>query len=332
MVTGASAGIGAATVKRFIEQGHRTYAAARRLDRMANLEKLGAILLPLDLVDDSSIEQAAEQVRSEPGRIDVLPTNINNAGYGSYGAVQDVPLDQARRQFEVNVFGLARLVQLITPLMRQQRSGKILNVSSIGGKGWEPCGAWYHATKFAVEGFSDCLRVELKPFGINVIAIKPGGIRTEWDQIALDTLHQASGHTAYAPLVEEKRAVFLAAAGSASDPDVVAREIIQAIRSSRPKTRYAVGSFAKPSLFMSISMPDRFNAWMMGGHRQDFAEAAEENRRSGSLKPETIFVRHIAHDANRRLRNLIHHADTKTTSRFHCSDPVRSLFNPPNSL
>jgi NAD(P)-dependent dehydrogenase (short-subunit alcohol dehydrogenase family) len=113
-------------------------------------------------------------------------------------------------------------VQLITPLMRQQGSEKILNVSSIGGKGWEPLGDWYHATKFAVEGFSDCLRVELKPFGIDVIVIEPGAIRTEWGQIALDTPHLASGHTAYAPQAEEKRAMFLAASGSASNPDIVA--------------------------------------------------------------------------------------------------------------
>ena len=150
------------------------------------------------------------------------------------------------------------------PLMRQQGSGKILNVSSIDGKGWEPIGAWYHATKFAVEGFSDCLGVELKPFGIDVIVIEPGAIRIEWGQIALDTLHQASGHTAYAPQAEEKRAMFLAVAGSACDPDIVAREIIKTIRSSRPKTRYAVGFFAKPSVLMSTFMPDRFNDWMIG--------------------------------------------------------------------
>ena len=132
MVTGASAGIGEPTVKRLIEQGYTTYAAARRLDRMASLEELGAKLLPLDLTDHGSIVQAGERIPTEQGRIDVL---VNNAGYGSYGAVEDVTLDEARRQFEWNVFGLARLVQLLTPLMRQQRSGKILNVSSVGGKG-----------------------------------------------------------------------------------------------------------------------------------------------------------------------------------------------------
>jgi NAD(P)-dependent dehydrogenase (short-subunit alcohol dehydrogenase family) len=267
VVTGASAGIGEATVKRLIEQGYTTYAAARRLDRMANLEKLGAILMPLDLTDDGSIVQATERIHTEQGRIDVL---VNNAGYGSYGAVEDVPLDEARRQFEVNVFGLARLVQLLTPLMRQQRSGKILNVSSIGGKGWEPLGAWYHATKFAVEGLSDCLRMELKPFGIDVVVIEPGAIRTEWGKIALDTLQQASGHTAYATQAEEKRALFIAAAGSASDPDVVAGEIMRAVQAVRPKTRYAVGFFAKPSIFMSTFLPDRFNDWMMGAVTKSF--------------------------------------------------------------
>jgi len=286
VVTGAW--IGEATVRRLIEQGYTTYAAAGRLHRIANLEKLGAMLLLLDLTDDGSIVQVAERIRAEQGRIDVL---INNAGYGSYGAVEDVPLDEARRQFEVNVFGLARLVQLVTPLMRQQRSGKILNVSSIGGKGWEPLDAWYHASKFAVEGFSDCLCVELKPFGIDVIVIEPGGIPTEWGQIALDTLHQASGHTVYGPQAEEKRALLLAAAGSASDPDVVAREIIIVIQASRPKTRHLVGSFAKPSVFMSTFLPDRFNDWMMGAITKTFAETtAEEIRRSDHLRRQRSLV------------------------------------------
>jgi NAD(P)-dependent dehydrogenase (short-subunit alcohol dehydrogenase family) len=261
VVTGASAGIGEATVKRLLDQGYTTYAAARRLDRMANLEKLGAILLPLDLTDDSSLVRAAERIRTEQGRIDVL---VNNAGYGSYGAVEDVPLDEARRQFEVNVFGLARLVQLVTPLMRQQRSGKILNVSSVGGKLGAPLGAWYHTTKFAVEGFSDCLRMELKPFGIDVIVIEPGAIRTEFFQTALDTLQQASGRTDYAPQAAEKRALSLAATGSASDPDVVAREIVKAVRATRPKTRYVVGAYARPALFMAVFFPDRFNDWLLG--------------------------------------------------------------------
>jgi hypothetical protein len=199
LATGASAGIGEATVKRLIEQGYTTYAAARRLDRMAGLEKSGAILLPLDLTDDASIVQAVDRIRTEQGRIDVL---LNNAGYGSYGAVEDVPLDEARRQFEVNVFGLARLIQLVTPLMRTQ--------------------------------------------------------------IALDNLQQTSGHTVYRPQAEEKHALFLAAPVAASDPDVVAREIVRAIQATRPKTRYVVGAGAKPLVFIASFLPDRFNDWFMG--------------------------------------------------------------------
>ena len=144
---------------------------------MAELATAGAALLKLDLTDDASIVAAVNAIKSEAGRIDVL---VNNAGYGSYGALEDVPLSEGRRQFEVNVFGLARLCQLVLPMMRAQKSGKIVNITSIGGKIWEPLGGWYHATKFAVEGLSDCLRVEVAPFGIDVIVIEPGAIRTEW--------------------------------------------------------------------------------------------------------------------------------------------------------
>src|SRR6185312_3578889 len=170
-VTGASAGIGEATVRALLAAGYRVFAGARRLDRMADLAAVGATLIKLDLTDDASIVAAIEAIKSEAGRIDVL---VNNAGYGSYGALEDVPLAEGRRQFEVNVFGLARLCQLALPMMRAQKSGKIVNVTSIGGKIWEPLGAWYHATKFAVEGLSDCLRVEVAPFGVDVIVVEPG--------------------------------------------------------------------------------------------------------------------------------------------------------------
>jgi len=185
--------------------------------------------------------------------------------------------------------------------------------------------SWYHATKFAVEGFSDCLRVELTPFGIDVIVIEPGGIRTEWGQIALDTLHQASGHTAYAPQAEEKRAMFLAAAGSASDPDVVAREIIKAIQTSHPKTRYVVGAFAKPSVSMSIFMPNRFNDWMMGVITKSLLK--QQRRKAGAQVAWS--QERISCDIAPRCESRGEESnDTKTLDRFHCSDSIRSLFNP----
>jgi NAD(P)-dependent dehydrogenase (short-subunit alcohol dehydrogenase family) len=191
-------------------------------------------LLKLDLTNDASIVAAVNTIKNEAGRIDVL---VNNAGYGSYGALEDVPLDEGRRQFEVNVFGLARLCQLVLPMMRPQKSGKIVNVTSIGGKIWEPLGAWYHATKFAVEGLSDCLRVEAAPFGVDVIVIEPGAIRTEWAGIARDGLLQMSGGSAYA--------------------EVVARTIVRAVTARRPKTRYATGGGARTILFLRKILPDR---------------------------------------------------------------------------
>ena len=142
------------------------------------------------------MQSAVSQIIASEGRIDVL---VNNAGYGSYGALEDVPLSEARSQFEVNVFGAARLTQLVLPQMREQRSGTIVNITSMGGKIYTPLGSWYHATKFALEAISDCLRMELKPFGIDVVVIEPGGIKTEWGGIAAEKVRAVSGTGPYAP-------------------------------------------------------------------------------------------------------------------------------------
>jgi len=255
-VTGASAGIGEATARALLAAGYRVFAGARRLDRMAELAAAGATLLKLDLTDDASIVAAVNAIKSEAGRIDVL---VNNAGYGSYGALEDVPLSEGRRQFEVNVFGLARLCQLVLPMMRAQKSGKIVNITSIGGKIWEPLGGWYHATKFAVEGLSDCLRVEVAPFGIDVIVIEPGAIRTEWAGIAREGLLQMSGNGAYGELAKRHARMLATAETSslASPPEVVARTIVRAVNARRPKTRYATGGGARTILFLRTILPDR---------------------------------------------------------------------------
>ncbi len=255
-VTGASSGIGEATVRRLSAGGYKVFAGARRLERMASLGSIGAVLVPLDLTDDGSIVRAVEAIKSQAGRIDVL---VNNAGYGSYGALEDVPLEEARRQFEVNVFGLARLCQLVLPIMRAQKAGKIVNVTSIGGKIWEPLGSWYHATKFAVEGLSDCLRVEVGRLGIDVIIIEPGAIRTEWAAIAREGLLRASGDGAYAGQAERHAAMLKTAETSnlASPPDVVAKTILRAVQARRPKTRYATGGGAHLILFLRKILSDR---------------------------------------------------------------------------
>ena len=262
LVTGASSGIGEATVRRLAADGYLVYAAARRVERMQPLAALGARVLPLDLCDDDSTVRAVETIRGEQGRLDAL---VNNAGYGSYGALEDVPMDEARRQFEVNVFGLARLVQLALPMMRAQGGGTIVNITSIGGKMHEPLGSWYHATKFAVEGLSDCLRMELAPFGIHVVVVEPGAIRTEWSGIAHQSLLERSGHTAYAEQAAAHARMLAGADGSslASPPETVAATIGKALRARRPRTRYATGGGARTILLLRRLLGDRgFDALM----------------------------------------------------------------------
>ncbi len=174
LVTGASSGIGEATARRLHGLGYTVYAVARRVERMSDLAALGIRTVQADLTDDASMVALIDKIIADTGQLDVL---VNNAGYGSYGALEEVPLDEARRQVEINVFSLARLTQLALPHMRARRSGYVINVSSMGGKFGEPLGSWYHATKYAVEGLSDSLRPELAPFGIHVVVIEPGAIR-----------------------------------------------------------------------------------------------------------------------------------------------------------
>jgi NAD(P)-dependent dehydrogenase (short-subunit alcohol dehydrogenase family) len=256
LVTGGSSGIGERAALRLQAAGFTTYAVARRVDRMAALEKAGVTTFAMDVTDDASITTGVERIVDEQGRLDVL---VNNAGYGSYGAVEDVPIDEARRQFEVNVFGLARLVQLVTPHMRAQKSGRIINISSIGGKFYEPFGAWYHATKFAVEGFSDSLRMELRPFGIKVVLIEPGPIRTEWNEIARDSLLERSGGGAYADWARKAHGVMerFDEPSRASTPEEVADKIVKAATVSRPAARYPVGRGARMITTSRDLLPDR---------------------------------------------------------------------------
>src|SRR5690348_2897982 len=240
LVTGGSSGIGECTVRELPDAGFVVYAVARRVERMQAIAEQGAHVFAMDVTDDDSMVAGVDRIVQEQGRIDVL---VNNAGYGSYGAVEDVPIDEARRQFEVNVFGLARLTQLVTPHMRKQGMGRIINISSIGGKFYEPFGAWYHATKFAVEGFSDSLRMELKPFGVEVVLIEPGPIITEWNEIARDSLLERSGDTDYGKYARRAHRVLTEfdKPGRASKPEAVARKIRKAATTRRPAARYPVG-------------------------------------------------------------------------------------------
>jgi len=256
LITGASSGIGKATAIQLLGEGYTVYGAARRIEKMRDLEKLGVHLLEMDVTNDESMKQGINRIISENARIDAL---INNAGYGSYGAIEDVPIEEARYQFEVNVFGLGRLSQLVVPYMRNQKTGKIVNVSSIGGKVYMPFGGWYHSTKHAVEGLSDSLRMELAPFGIDVIIIEPGPIKTEWEGIAADHLMKTSGSGYYASEAKQFNGMLRQSyeGNNASMPEVIAATISKALMAGKPKTRYAAGKMAKLLIFVRWLVSDR---------------------------------------------------------------------------
>lgn len=257
LVTGASSGMGEITAVLLSQKGYKVYGAARRTDKMKSLEAKGVSVISLDLTKDESIVDCVNTILQKEGKIDIL---INNAGYGSYGAVEDVSIEEAKRQFEVNIFGLARLTQLILPSMRKQHFGRIVNISSIGGKIYTPYGAWYHATKHALEGWSDCLRIETKPFGIDVVIVEPGGIKTEWGSIAADNLKKTSGSGAYAAganKTADNMKQMYTSGKNLSEPALLAKEIVKAATVAKPKTRYAKGYFAGPVLWMRKYFSDR---------------------------------------------------------------------------
>jgi NAD(P)-dependent dehydrogenase (short-subunit alcohol dehydrogenase family) len=262
LVTGASSGIGEATARQLAAAGFTVYAAARRTERMHKLTAAGIHPIAMDVTDDASMQASVKALLTEQGRIDVL---VNNAGYGSYGALEDVPMEEARAQMEVNVFGAARLTQLVLPAMRAQHSGTIVNVTSMGGKITTPLGAWYHATKLALEAISDCLRMEVAPFGIDVVVIEPGGIRTEWGGIAADKVRAVSSHGPYAP---QGNAVANSLTSEStrrrsSPPELIGKTITKAVTTRRPRTRYAVGYGARPMIFLHGLLPDRtFDAFI----------------------------------------------------------------------
>jgi len=256
LVTGASSGIGTEVALALLERGHVVYGAARRVERMQRIVERGGRALPLDLTDERSIEQCVGAILEAEGRLDVL---VNNAGYGSYGAIEEVPLAEARRQFEVNLFGLARVTQLALPAMRAQGSGHVVNVSSIGGKIFTPLGGWYHATKHALEAWSDALRLEVEAFGIRVVIVEPGAIATEWGGIARESLLATSGRGPYRVQAEGFAKLLGPSSGAfaGSHPRVVADVVVRAISARRPRARYAVGAFARPFLLARALLPDR---------------------------------------------------------------------------
>ena len=257
LLTGASSGIGYDTAVALAQQGHKVYAAARRVERMEPLRQYGIVPLKMDVTDEESMKTGVKTLLDAEGRIDVL---INNAGYGYFGAVENVPMDDARNQLEVNVFGLARLCQLVLPTMRAQHSGRIINTASVAGRSVFYYGGWYHVSKYAVESLSDAMRMELKPFGIDVVIIEPGAIKTNWGIIAADHLIESSRGTAYEQtgtmMANNLRNMYLS--NTISNPAVVRKAIVRAVNARRPCTRYRIGRMANAIVFFHWLLPTRW--------------------------------------------------------------------------
>ena len=242
------------------DRGWNVYATARRTEAIEDLREKGCKTLPLDVTDEASMRDAVQAVEAAEGAVGVL---VNNAGYSQSGAVESVQMDDIRAQFETNVFGLVRMCQLVLPGMRRQHWGKIVNVSSMGGKLTFPGGGIYHGTKHAVEAISDALRFEVREFGVDVIVIEPGLIRTQFADAAVNAID--SGTTANGPYAEFNAAVAEATAGAydgpfaklGGGPEDVAHKIAKAISRRRPKARYPVTPSARMILGIHAVLPDR---------------------------------------------------------------------------
>jgi NAD(P)-dependent dehydrogenase (short-subunit alcohol dehydrogenase family) len=263
LITGCSSGIGHATAERLAGAGWPVYATARRPESIADLAERGCHTLPLDVTDEGSMRDAVSAVEKDEGAIGVL---VNNAGYSQSGAIEGVPMERVRAQFETNVFGLLRMCQLALPGMRRQGWGRIVNVSSMGGRLTFPGGGAYHATKHAVEALSDAMRYEVRGFGVDVVVIEPGLIKTQFGETAAGSIGDANEHA------DDPYAPFNAAVGAATEgayegplsrlgggPETVARAIERAISARRPRTRYKVTPSARLILAQRRLLSDR--AW-----------------------------------------------------------------------
>ena len=265
LITGCSSGIGAATAARLAEEGWKVYATARRPETLSDLEAKGCVTLALDVTDEASMQSAVDAVVSAEGAVGVL---VNNAGYSQSGAVETIPMDQLREQFETNVFGLVRMCQLVLPGMRRQSWGKIVNISSMGGRLVFPGGGAYHATKYAVEALSDALRFEVRGFGVDVIIVEPGLIVTNFGEVAAGSVSEAGDGGAYGKFNESVAKLTAEAykgpmAKLGAGPDAVAKTISRALGARRPKARYLVTASARLMVGQRRLTPDRVWDLMM---------------------------------------------------------------------
>jgi len=259
LITGANTGIGLATTKQLLKEGYIVYAGVQSDTSLDEIRQLGGIPLKIELEDESTLVATVYKVIEEQGRIDIL---FNHAGWGHYGPIEEVPIEVGRKNMEINLFGLARLTQLVIPHMRKAGGGTIINTSSIGGKMYFPFGAWYHASKHALEGWSDCLRFEMAPFNIKVVIVEPGIIDTGFNERMIGRMANLQSTGAY----DEMKHAFLEAnktGAGGSKPEVIAGVVSRALKAKRPKTRYHAGQMATLVLFIRQYFPDRFYDWFL---------------------------------------------------------------------
>jgi short-subunit dehydrogenase len=253
LVTGASSGIGAATARLLLERGWRVFAAARRLEAMEPLAALGAEVLALDLIEERSRLEVAEQIAAKVGALDAL---VNNAGFGEVGPLETLPLDRARAIFEVNVFGLMGLTQQLLPAMRERGRGRIVNISSIAGRWVSPGSGWYGASKFALEALSDALRLELKAFGLSVVVVEPGLIATDFANVVGPSIERSLSCSTYSTMMRAVRKSWDSVYRGASPPLEVALTIERALIDTNPQARYLCGH-QSASVIASRILPTR---------------------------------------------------------------------------
>ena len=249
LITGASSGIGKATAELLLLQGWKVIAAARSTDSMSDLHQAGAEVLPLDIRDLESRQSVVTHIHQQFGALDAL---VNNAGFGEVGPIETMPIQTAQKLFEVNVFGLIGLTQMLLPEMRKRGKGRVINLSSIAGRFVTPGAGWYGASKFAVEALSDALRLELHPFGIKVVIIEPGLISTRFEAIARQSMAEAQSDPAWARMMKNVEKNWQQGFKKASPADVVAATIQKALDARTPKARYRCGYRAESAVIQRL--------------------------------------------------------------------------------
>ena len=261
LVTGSSSGIGFETALILARTGIHTYATMRNLEKskniieISNTENLPLQVIQLDVNNDTSVKYAIDRIISEKKRIDVL---VNNAGYGLFGSLEDISIEEIKTQFETNFFGVIRVTKQVLPIMREQNGGIIINVSSVGGRIGLPALSAYHSTKFALEGLSESISYEVEPFGIRVVIIEPGVIRTNIMNSSISTTKASDPKSPYIKLMQKVESRFRSNMENASSPpEAVAKVILQAVTSENPELRYTVGNDATTLIQARTNMPDK---------------------------------------------------------------------------